>query len=81
VGSKCGVSYRTARARYDEEADGATAEAPVDVCDASANARRRGDAAAAVAYDSLAACGENSEAVGGSQWSSKPAGWFTEPVE
>ncbi len=60
-----GVSYRTAAARYQEPAGGWSGEAPPWLyCDAGANARRRGDAAAAAEYDSLATCDENGAATG-----------------
>ena len=60
-----GVSYRTAAARYGEPAAAWAGEVPPWLyCDASANARRRGDAAAAEAYDSLATCDENGGATG-----------------
>ena len=60
-----GVSFRTAAARYGESGDGWAGGAPPWMyCDASANARRRGDAAAAAAYDSLATCDGSGDATG-----------------
>jgi hypothetical protein len=52
-----GVSYRTAIARFQEgAATWAGTPPPWMYCDAAANARRRGDAAAAASYDSFATC-------------------------